>query len=584
MAENHSEVKSSIRAHPISESESDDEASTPGGVTSTSDMKTAASHVGRAPTTSTKRPATDAAALPGGKDARPACEYGAACYRKNLQHRREFSHPPGGAGVDVAERPTAKRARRDSPPPSRCPVAPPRDVEAVVAAAQPYGFLLSRVAGVSDDGGAPSLHISEILAAGGDVVASAQFSYAIDVPWLVRQYPNAARRRPLLVVHGEQREARAALHESAADHPHVSFVQARLDIPYGTHHTKLMLLRYRDDAMRVVVHTANLVEADWHQKTQGVWMSPLFPRLPEGAAAGPTGGDSATRFKRDLLEYLGGYRSPGLREWIATIEQHDMSAARVHIVASLPGRHLAAKRESFGHMKLRRLLRERVPRPPEGAGAGVVVAQFSSIGSLGATRGSWLGGEWLTSVAATRGDAAPAPSPALKLVFPCVEDVRTSLEGYAAGGALPYSVKTAAKQPWMHNLFHRWRADGRGRTRASPHVKTYARAAAADCGALSWFVVTSANLSKAAWGALEKNNAQLAIRSYELGVLFVPEDFGESELRVLPPGGASAADGFPVPYDLPPTRYAREDRPWMWDVPHDEKPDARGVKWCPSPL
>lgn len=35
----------------------------------------------------------------------------------------------------------------------------------------------------------------------------------------------------------------------------------------------------------------------------------------------------------------------------------------------------------------------------------------------------------------------------------------------------------------------------------------------------------SANLSKAAWGALEKNGTQLMIRSYELGVLFLPSAF-----------------------------------------------------------
>ena len=31
-----------------------------------------------------------------------------------------------------------------------------------------------------------------------------------------------------------------------------------------------------------------------------------------------------------------------------------------------------------------------------------------------------------------------------------------------------------------------------------------------------WFLLTSANLSKAAWGALQKNNSQLMIRSYEV--------------------------------------------------------------------
>jgi hypothetical protein len=37
----------------------------------------------------------------------------------------------------------------------------------------------------------------------------------------------------------------------------------------------------------------------------------------------------------------------------------------------------------------------------------------------------------------------------------------------------------------------------------------------------SWFCLTSSNLSKAAWGALQKNNSQLMIRSYEVCCFFV---------------------------------------------------------------
>ena len=40
-----------------------------------------------------------------------------------------------------------------------------------------------------------------------------------------------------------------------------------------------------------------------------------------------------------------------------------------------------------------------------------------------------------------------------------------------------------------------------------------------------WLLLTSSNLSKAAWGALQKKGKQLMIRSYELGVLTFPELF-----------------------------------------------------------
>jgi hypothetical protein len=39
---------------------------------------------------------------------------------------------------------------------------------------------------------------------------------------------------------------------------------------------------------------------------------------------------------------------------------------------------------------------------------------------------------------------------------------------------------------------------------------------------LPWWCVTSHNLSKAAWGELQRGSQQLFIRSYELGVLCLP--------------------------------------------------------------
>lgn len=57
-----------------------------------------------------------------------------------------------------------------------------------------------------------------------------------------------------------------------------------------------------------------------------MWMSTLFPRLPEGSSA--SAGESPTFFKRDLLEYLAAYRAPELEEWIQRIKEHDLSEAR----------------------------------------------------------------------------------------------------------------------------------------------------------------------------------------------------------------------------------------------------------------
>jgi len=57
-----------------------------------------------------------------------------------------------------------------------------------------------------------------------------------------------------------------------------------------------------------------------------------------------------------------------------------------------------------------------------------------------------------------------------------------------------------------------------------PHIKTYARISP-DGTKLGWFLLTSANLSKAAWGKLNKNHDRVTVMSWEAGVLFLPQLF-----------------------------------------------------------
>uniref|UniRef100_A0A183ANQ2 PH domain-containing protein n=1 Tax=Echinostoma caproni TaxID=27848 RepID=A0A183ANQ2_9TREM len=61
------------------------------------------------------------------------------------------------------------------------------------------------------------------------------------------------------------------------------------------------------------------------------------------------------------------------------------------------------------------------------------------------------------------------------------------LEGYAAGGCLPYSHQVAEKQHWLRHFLHRWKAGSH--TRAGPHIKTYSRISPDGCYA-TWFLLT----------------------------------------------------------------------------------------------
>ncbi|RHY49259.1 hypothetical protein DYB34_010855 [Aphanomyces astaci] len=84
---------------------------------------------------------------------------------------------------------------------------------------------------------------------------------------------------------------------------------------------------------------------------------------------------------------------------------------------------------------------------------------------------------------------------------------------------------------------------------------------------LDFVLLTSANFSKAAWGAVEKGGTQLKIRSYELGVLFLPNQSTKA-LRLLPDDlEMMNVVRFPLPFQWPPTPYdPRTDEPWTWDL------------------
>ena len=56
---------------------------------------------------------------------------------------------------------------------------------------------------------------------------------------------------------------------------------------------------------------------------------------------------------------------------------------------------------------------------------------------------------------------------------------------------------------------------------------------------IAYLVVTSHNLSKAAWGALQKNETQLYIMHFELGVLLLPS-LEEVRIRQGDPWGMTA--------------------------------------------
>jgi tyrosyl-DNA phosphodiesterase-1 len=99
-------------------------------------------------------------------------------------------------------------------------------------------------------------------------------------------------------------------------------------------------------------------------------------------------------------------------------------------------------------------------------------------------------------------------------------------------------------------------------------------------------LVTSANLSKQAWGEATNSAGEIRICSYEIGVMVWPEIFSEKAIMVptfksdTPPAGKEdeLIVGARMPYNLPLVPYAKDDVPWCATSSYTE-PDWTGETW-----
>eukprot|EP00039_Didymoeca_costata_P011146 m.153939 g.153939 ORF g.153939 m.153939 type:complete len:290 (+) comp15075_c0_seq5:782-1651(+) len=231
--------------------------------------------------------------------------------------------------------------------------------------------------------------------------------------------------------------------------------------------------------------------------------------------------------------------------------------SNLKLIASVPGLHKGSRVRKYGHYKLRQeILNLQLPESPNDA----LIAQVSSIGSMGDGKRStkkernsemWLRPNLVQSMCG----GYVFGQPNLSLIFPTVQNVRQSLEGYVAGCSLPYQKQNAEKQDFLFKLCHRWKADWCGRTEASPHIKTYCRWCPRS-NTLRWVLLTSANLSQAAWGTEKESQVTgakcLHLLNYELGVLFAPPEGRVLRTSAIRENVAESNAMFlPIPYDLP---------------------------------
>ncbi|KAL7628010.1 hypothetical protein AAE478_002206 [Parahypoxylon ruwenzoriense] len=433
-----------------------------------------------------------------------------------------------------------------------------------------------------------------------------EFNYLHDVDFLMGHFDVDTRSLVKVhVVHGFWKRDdpnRLFLEQQSSQYSNVTLHAAYMPEMFGTHHSKMLVLFRHDDTAQVIIHTANMIPKDWTNMTNGVWQTPLLPLLKNSQGPSETSSriGSRSKFKADLLSYLRAYdsRREVCKPMADKLDKYDFSAVRGALIASVPGRHDVnddPSRTRWGWAGIKHALRA----VPIQAGKSEVVAQISSIATLGATD-TWLKRTLFDALSSPA--RVNATKPEFKVIFPTPDEIRRSLDGYDSGASIHMKIQSSAQTKQLHYMrpiLHHWANDcekGKaqeeealrdgGRKRAAPHIKTYIRYGADK--SIDWALLTSANISKQAWGEAAGAGGQIRIASWEIGVLVWPELYADKAKMVgtfmkdTPDTEELEGDGplvgLRIPYSLPLQRYGDTEVPWVATANYNE-PDWLGRSW-----
>lgn len=426
-------------------------------------------------------------------------------------------------------------------------------------------------------------------------------TYDMDLQWLLEQL------RPLLSMHQDAQcviahgsrdlqeaynsfrrmsAASSSAEESLSEEMQVMFAMLaslrvelfmpHLPIEFGTFHAKF-ILQYFEDSVAFTVSTANLSEYQFKGIVNAVWQQ-SFPRKADGAVR-------TCDFEETLADFLA---NVGLPADVDMVRQYDWTSATVDLITSVPGHHWREKRSRYGHLKLRSLL-EKDELPSNATKISRPICLFSSCGSI---YEKWLkelsesltvrphfvasGSEKVSLLHAPKRESTSHQAQIPRLIWPSVESVRTSRDGYRGSGHYCFFGKVV--KPFMKDHMREWQPRPY-LARTLYHMKLYfqhyqvekdcdieaantatkdkkmddmGQASNAPTYLVPYAVVTSSNLSIAAWGRLELNERKFFVRSFEMGVVFRPRQPGQRLIIADRPYVEGPDIGLPIPFDVPP--------------------------------
>lgn len=314
--------------------------------------------------------------------------------------------------------------------------------------------------------GKPTFRLSEVLGPNSQISFAILSSYASSVSWI---YEFFDPRTPVIMVAQPGAMGNAEIKNIL---PNWVMTVPFLRSGRGCQHMKFMLIFYKTGRLRVVISTANLIDYDWRDIENAVWLQDIPPR----EASIPHDPGVLDDFPSIMQNVL---RAVNVRAALANmlVNDHpnlplqtindlrskwDWSKVKVKLIPSISGKHEGwpAVVQS-GHTRLMKAVRELGLRTGSGKSAQdlIVECQGSSIGTYST---QWLNefhysarGEspedWLDEPKARR---TKLPWPPVKILFPSLRTVKQTVLGEPGGGTMFCRTRQWEGEKFPRDLFH----------------------------------------------------------------------------------------------------------------------------------
>lgn len=442
--------------------------------------------------------------------------------------------------------------------------------------ARPYNFFLTTITSSPETHSDPQFvtFLDLFDPSLGKLKSTVQINQNVDFEWLMAQYKVAGiDKLPLVVIYNAQRNVK-----------NIETIYECNLIPIEVipnHNSKIMILSYEDNSMRIVVLTANLHKDDWDNRVQGLWISDNLPSISDDTEQGvdkKSPIDSITKFRSDLIEYLNAYNMRELKLPINRMRRCDFSSVRVFLITSRP----VEKEDQWGYVEFKKSRGRRYSYSEiddddgEELGEGLALDKIEEIFKLGKivapedlplviqcpSLGNYGDSENYNYL--TRSIMKSFDRKSLRIIYPSTKNVKDSYDGVMKRGCgcLFYLKSMYKNQTWIKNQFYQWKSDSRFCTKAIPNIKSYS---CFDSEKLYWFMLTTHNASKSAWGYNRERDDGFQINNYEVGVAFCPQTILSADYFPLKPEEGNQNPIFKLPFDAAMESYAAADAPFLTD-------------------